>query len=93
MEVVNFPIVLPYTKSWYGKKAANTFIEGICKCAAKGKVHVAAGGKKECSLDYWVDNLVQSDEYRKRMKVNGKVDNSEKPPMVIRENSRVSTPF
>ncbi|KAH7385202.1 cytochrome P450 61 [Phaeosphaeria sp. MPI-PUGE-AT-0046c] len=84
LELVNFPIILPFTKSWYGKKSADMVLEEFSKCAAKAKVRMAAGGKKECILDFWVDNMIQSEKYRKRIDAGEQVDASEKPTTVIR---------
>jgi C-22 sterol desaturase len=84
LELVNFPIILPFTKSWYGKKSADMVLEEFSKCAAKAKVRMAAGGKKECILDFWVENMIESEKYRKRIAAGEKVDDSEKPSTVIR---------
>jgi C-22 sterol desaturase len=84
LELVNFPIILPFTKSWYGKKCADMVLDEFSKCAAKAKVRMAAGGKKECILDFWVANMIESENYRKRIEAGEKVDDSEKPAMLIR---------
>ncbi|KAF2127764.1 cytochrome P450 61 [Dothidotthia symphoricarpi CBS 119687] len=84
LELVNFPIIIPFTKSWYGKKCADMILDEFSKCAAKSKVRMAAGGKKECILDFWVGNMIESENYRKRIAAGEKVDDSEKPDMLIR---------
>ncbi|KAF2849768.1 cytochrome P450 sterol C-22 desaturas-like protein [Plenodomus tracheiphilus IPT5] len=84
LELVNFPIILPFTKSWYGKKCADMVLDEFSRCAAKSKVRMATGGKKECILDFWVDNMIESEKYRKRIEAGEKVDDSEKPSTVIR---------
>ncbi|RMZ71921.1 cytochrome p450 61 [Pyrenophora seminiperda CCB06] len=84
LELVNFPVIIPFTKTWYGKKCADMVLEEFSKCAAKSKVRMAAGGKKECILDFWVDNMIESEKYRKRVEAGEKVDDSEKPATVIR---------
>ncbi|KAH6629599.1 cytochrome P450 61 [Boeremia exigua] len=81
LELVNFPIILPFTKSWYGKKCADMVLDEFSKCAAKAKVRMAAGGKKECILDFWVAHMIESENYRKAVE---KGENPEKPAMVIR---------
>ncbi|KAJ8116027.1 hypothetical protein OPT61_g2459 [Boeremia exigua] len=81
LELVNFPIILPFTKSWYGKKCADMVLDEFSKCAAKAKVRMLAGGKKECILDFWVAHMIESENYRKAVE---KGENPEKPAMVIR---------
>ncbi|KAF2205763.1 cytochrome P450 sterol C-22 desaturas-like protein [Delitschia confertaspora ATCC 74209] len=84
LELVNFPIILPFTKSWYGKKAADMVLVEFTKCAAKSKVRMAAGGKKECILDCWVASMLESEAYRDKVASGVKVDDNEKPTMLIR---------
>lgn len=83
LELVNFPIILPYTKSWYGKKAADMVIDEFSKCAAKSKVRMAAGGTVECILDGWVLHMMKSEKYRQAA-AEGKAEDVEKPDMLIR---------
>jgi C-22 sterol desaturase len=83
LELVNFPIILPWTKSWYGKKAADMVLEEFAKCAAKSKVRMAAGGKTECILDGWVSQMLESERYRQKV-AEGKEVDTEKPSMLIR---------
>jgi C-22 sterol desaturase len=84
LELVNFPIILPFTKSWYGKKAADMVLIEFSKCAAKSKVRMAAGGEKECILDFWVAQMMESEAWRQKVAA-GQADESEKPSMIIRE--------
>ena len=51
LELVNFPITSCYTKTWYGKKAADMVMVEFSKCAAKSKVRMAAGGEVTCIMD------------------------------------------
>ena len=83
LELVNFPIILPWTKSWYGKKAADMVLEEFAKCAAKSKVRMATGGKTECILDGWVSQMLESERYRQKV-AEGKEVDTEKPSMLIR---------
>lgn len=85
MELVNFPIILPFTKSWYGKKAADMILEEFSRCAAKSKVRMAAGGEPNCIADRWIRQIQDSAKYRERIARGEKVDDSEKPPIVLRE--------
>jgi len=85
LELVNFPIILPFTKSWYGKKAADMVLEEFSKCAAKSKTRMAAGGEPTCILDFWVASMIESEAYRKKVASGATVGVSEKPSMLIRE--------
>lgn len=84
LELVNFPIILPWTKSWYGKKAADMVLEEFAKCAAKSKVRMATGGKTECILDSWVSQMLESERYRQKVAEGKEADDAEKPSMLIR---------
>lgn len=53
LELVNFPIILPYTKTWYGQKTADMTMKIFEKCAQMAKDHIAAGGKPTCVMDAW----------------------------------------
>ena len=85
MELVNFPIILPFTKTWYGKKASNMVMDEFSKCAAKSKVRIAAGGEVGCILDAWVKSMLDSEKYRQKLAKGEAVDPSEKPDMLLRE--------
>lgn len=87
MELVNFPIILPFTKTWYGKKAADMVLDEFSKCAAKSKIRMAAGGSVGCILDGWVKNMIESETYRQRIAKGEKVDESEKPAQLLRQFS------
>lgn len=54
LELVNFPIILPFTKPWYGKKICDMTMGIIADCAQKSKEHISAGGDVNCVLDAWV---------------------------------------
>ncbi|KAI9655584.1 MAG: RNA polymerase C-22 sterol desaturase [Bathelium mastoideum] len=82
LELVNFPIIIPYTRTWRGKKAADMVLEEFGKCAAKAKVRMAAGGDVECIMDSWIKAMQTCEEYRQ--KVARGEDAGEKPAMLIR---------
>lgn len=84
LELVNFPIILPFTKTWYGKKAADMVLDEFAKCAAKSKVRMAAGGNITCILDGWVKSMLDSEAYRQKVASGVPVDDNEKPSQVIR---------
>jgi len=82
LELVNFPIIIPYTKTWYGKKAADMVMIEFSKCAAKSKARMAAGGEIGCIMDGWVDQMLKSEKWRE---AQAKGDDSvEKPQPLLR---------
>lgn len=87
LELVNFPLILPFTKAWYGKKASDMVLDEFSKCAAKSKVRMAAGGSVGCILDGWVKQIQASETYRQRIAKGEKVDPSEKPDVLLRDFS------
>lgn len=40
LELVNFPVILPFTKTWYGKRCADMILEEFRKCAAQAKAQL-----------------------------------------------------
>lgn len=88
LELVNFPIILPFTKSWYGKKAADMVLDEFAKCAAKSKARMAAGGDITCIMDGWVRSMQDSEKYRKHV-ASGSTATVEKPAMDIRNFSDI----
>ena len=82
LELVNFPIIIPFTKTWYGKKAADMVLEEFAKCAAKSKVRMAAGGEVTCIMDAWVKSMKESAEYRAKVAKGIEV---EKPSTLLRD--------
>lgn len=85
LELVNFPVILPFTKTWYGKKAADMVLEEFSKCSAKSKVRMAAGGEVGCIMDAWVKGMLDSAVYREKVAKGITVDASEKPSHLLRD--------
>lgn len=85
LELVNFPIILPFTKTWYGKKAADVVIEEFAKCAAKSKVRMAAGGEITCIMDGWVKAQLDSAKYREHQEKGLSMEGIEKPTPLLRD--------
>lgn len=55
LELVNFPIIIPYTKTWYGKKIADETMKIFEKCAGMAKVHInEKNGTPACVMDEWI---------------------------------------
>ncbi|CAH0059653.1 unnamed protein product, partial [Clonostachys solani] len=84
LELVNFPIILPYSKAWYGKKAADMVLIEFTKCAAKSKVRMAAGGDVTCIMDAWIDIMIKSQRWREAEETGESTANLEKPQPMIR---------
>ncbi|AGO10505.1 AaceriABR053Cp [[Ashbya] aceris (nom. inval.)] len=53
LELVNFPLILPFTKTWYGKRTADMAMKIFERCAQEAKEHIAAGGEPTCVADAW----------------------------------------
>lgn len=84
LELVNFPFILPFTKPWYGKKAADMVLDEFSKCSAKSKARMAAGGNVTCIMDGWIKSMQDSEKYRQKVAKGVEVDPSEKPTMLLR---------
>ena len=87
LELVNFPIILPFTKTYYGKKAADMVLAEFSRCAAKSKVRMAAGGEITCIMDGWVKAQLDSATYRERLGKGLSMDGIEKPSPLLRDFS------
>ena len=85
LELVNFPIILPYTKTWYGKKAADMVLAEFARCAAKSKVRMAAGGEANCIMDAWILQMIQSKRWRDAQEKGVTIEGVEKPTHVLRD--------
>ncbi|TGO63315.1 hypothetical protein BOTNAR_0102g00170 [Botryotinia narcissicola] len=85
LELVNFPIILPFTKSWYGKIAADMVLEEFSKCAAKSKVSMAAGGEVSCIMDGWIKSQLESAAWREAEEKGLSTKGMTKPTPLLRE--------
>lgn len=66
LELVNFPIIIPYTKTWYGKKIADDTMKIFEKCSAQAKIHINQnGGKPTCVMDEWIFLMKQARDSHK----------------------------
>lgn len=84
LELVNFPIIIPFTKTWYGKKAADLVLVEFAKCAAKSKIRMAAGGEVTCIMDGWVLQMIQSERWREAEAKGEDMDHLKKPSPLLR---------
>lgn len=82
LELVNFPIILPFTKTWYGKKAADVVLAEFRKCSAKSKVRMAAGGEVTCTMDAWVKSILESKAWRE---ADARGESLPKPSPLLRD--------
>jgi C-22 sterol desaturase len=87
LDLVNFPIIIPYTRTWYGQRAARETMEEFAKCAAKSKVRMAAGGDITCIMDAWVKEMIDSKKWLEATEKGLPTDNLVKPSPIIREFS------
>ncbi|KEZ40985.1 Cytochrome P450 61 [Scedosporium apiospermum] len=84
LELVNFPIIIPYTKTWYGKKAADMVLREFSICAAKSKIRMAAGGEITCIMDAWVKSMLESKKWREAQEEGLSTEGMEKPSPLLR---------
>ncbi|KAL9600040.1 MAG: hypothetical protein Q9219_003410 [cf. Caloplaca sp. 3 TL-2023] len=84
LELVNFPFIIPFTRTWYGKKAADMVLNEFSICAAKSKARMKAGGDITCIMDGWIKNMVDSENYRQKLAKGVSVDDLEKPATLLR---------
>ncbi|KAK4204113.1 putative cytochrome P450 E-class, group IV [Triangularia verruculosa] len=84
LELVNFPIIIPFTKTWYGKKAADMVLAEFSRCAAKSKIRMAAGGEPNCIMDAWVVEMIASKKWRDA-EAAGSTEGLTKPTHVLRD--------
>ena len=87
LELVNFPFIIPFTKTWYGQKASNMVLKEFSKCAAKSKARMAAGGKVTCIMDGWVKAQLDSKKYREAQEKGLSMEGIEKPTPLLRDFS------
>jgi sterol 22-desaturase len=60
LQLVNFPYIIPFTKTWYGKKITDMTMDIFARCAADSKKHIANGGKVTCTMDAWIKSMQDS---------------------------------
>ncbi|ODV89000.1 hypothetical protein CANCADRAFT_58045 [Tortispora caseinolytica NRRL Y-17796] len=60
LELVNFPIILPFTKPWYGRKIADMTMDIFANCAALSRKEMVSGKPPTCTLDFWILGMLHS---------------------------------
>lgn len=86
MELVNFPIVLPYTKIWYGIEARKLVLQEFEACAAKSRVRMLAKEPITCMMDAWIRGMIDAQEYNVLPKSEKEASDAP-PPILIRDFS------
>lgn len=87
LDLVNFPIIIPYTRTWYGKKTAEMTMDEFAKCAAKSKARMATGGEITCIMDAWVKDMIDSKIWRETSEKGLSTEGLRKPAPLLREFS------
>lgn len=85
LELVNVPLSMyvPYTKTWLGKRTADSVLAEFTKCAAACKANMAIGATPTCTVDHWVLHMMESARYHEKVAA-GETD-AERPTNLIRE--------
>ena len=60
LELVNFPIIIPFTKTWYGKVIADKSMKIFEACAQLSKDAILKGKKPNCVMDAWIQSMYES---------------------------------
>lgn len=84
LELVNFPIIIPFTRTWYGKKAADMVLVEFSRAAAKSKVRMAAGGEVSCIMDGWVKDMLDSQKWIEAEAKGQSTEGMRKPTPLLR---------
>lgn len=87
LDLVNFPIILPYTRTWYGKRAADMCMDEFAKASAKSKARIGAGGDVQCIMDAWVRDILDSKKWREASEAGLSTEGLRKPVPLLREFS------
>lgn len=85
LELVNFPIIIPFTATWYGKKASDMVMAEFSKACAKSKIRMAECGEPTCIMDAWVKNILASKTWLKAEAEGLPTENLYKPSPLLRE--------
>ncbi|KAI1412196.1 cytochrome P450 61 [Hypoxylon sp. FL1857] len=87
LDLVNFPIIIPYTRTWYGQRAARMVMDELAKCAAKSKVRMAAGGDITCIMDAWIKDMIDSKKWIEATEKGLSTEGLVKPSPLLRDFS------
>jgi C-22 sterol desaturase len=87
LELVNFPIIIPFTKTWYGKKASEMVMVEFANAGAKSKERMASGAEPNCIMDAWIGNMLACKKWREMEAKGQSMEDLDKPSPFIREFS------
>lgn len=85
LELVNFPIIIPFTKTWYGKRCADYVLQEFARCARLSKAAMEAGVEPSCTMDSWILSMITAREYANKPESERKTGSY--APILIREFS------
>lgn len=83
LELVNFPIILPYTKTWYGKKCADYVLSEFARCASLSRIAMEAGKEPGCTMDGWIKSMIDARELANKYE-SGEIEGEQKASAKIR---------
>jgi C-22 sterol desaturase len=86
LELVNFPIIIPFTKTWYGKKCADFVINEFSRCARLSKIAMEKGEEPKCTMDSWTKSMINARKYSEKS-AEEKASDGAPAPILIREFS------
>jgi C-22 sterol desaturase len=84
MELVNFPIVLPFTKIWYGIEARKVVLREFEACVSKSRVRMLAKEPITCMMDAWIREMIDAQEYA-ALPAEKKLGSDAPAPILIRD--------
>ena len=65
LELVNFPLALPYSKVWYGIEARKTVMKAFIEATAASRKAMEAGVEPNCMVDAWIKQMIDAREFAK----------------------------
>lgn len=84
LELVNFPIILPFTRPWYGRKCADMVMGIFARCASLSRQRMLQGGEVSCTMDAWIKSMIDAKEYSQGADAG---EESTRAPILIRDFS------
>jgi len=85
LELVNFPIIIPFTRTWYGKKCTDYVMNEFALCASKSRAAMEAGQKPECTMDAWISTMIAAKKHAENPEASN--DDNIPAPILIRDFS------
>ncbi|KAF3937305.1 hypothetical protein ABW19_dt0201976 [Dactylella cylindrospora] len=86
LDLVNFPIIIPFTRTWYGKKSADFVLATFEVCAQQAKDAMAVEGTQAtCILDHWVKSMMDAKEWGRKVEAGEVEARAPGAPAIIRD--------